>query len=714
MDIKVSDKTAVSLDLKIRDDSPLAKAGLKELAAAVGELCKEFSKPVDQADIQSIALGGTFSSPDLLSSDLPSLKISSGINGCLRIVTSADKLLFPADGFSPQIPVSPNQAWIGAEFDLSTKVNVAVAGNGLGVSFEGDTTLTCSTFSLFSAKMPPLPSLGEACATALSNYSIVASAAGIRLQLPGTVNVIETNGSVTLGVSFSQPFTINPLASASLPFNITASVQPQVTLKLAPSVTISGDLLIRCYKVSDDVVRFGVYKKHGTTLSVTLTGAAGIGGDIGSTDVLGMLLNAALPGVDAAKAGIVGDNAKTLNQVIKNSLNRSLAAQINATCSAAATDEAAVLYEIHLNDGDRSATDQALGLALHGDWTALESLTNANRLRNIAVETAEKKRSISINLLGFFNATSAADYLKSCTVLVDKTGQLSFVNKVDAKRISVSAEPFAADGNKLRQALIEDFLCTVTYKLLNRRLALDLTSVQLYFDYDRQMSRYEMEQNVRLGYALGVIAQGALDATLKANASFHHAYVGATVRYDMPALLDVFYRDTPSQTVRTRDELVHFGRDTMSLLLDPNDDTDSVRLGVLGNDPAWAQMDELGNVAAFNTIPLLGHLGPTQLAAVSADWISIAWWANAISKIAPALSAALSASQSASADPEHDRNFIKARDHLANVLAAVTRDTDAAFVHGWGEAVMFALSGRHGSVSMDITWNSQNLHFGAA
>ena len=193
-----------------------------------------------------------------------------------------------------------------------------------------------------------------------------------------------------VGVSLSQPFTFNPLASAALPFNITASVQPQVTLKLAPSITVSGDLLVRSYKVQSRRRATRCYKKRGSNLSATFTASGGIGGDIGSTDVLGMLLNAALPGVDVAAAGISGDNGKALNKVIKDSLNRSLSAQLNATCSAATTDEAAILYDIHLKDGD-SATDDAIAVALHGDWSKLESLQNAKRIRNIAVEKSERK-----------------------------------------------------------------------------------------------------------------------------------------------------------------------------------------------------------------------------------------------------------------------------------------------------------------------------------
>ena len=151
----------------------------------------------------------------------------------------------------------------------------------------------------------------------------------------------------------------------------------------------------------------------------------------------------------------------------------------------------------------------------------------------------------------------------------------------------------------------------------------------------------------------------------------------------------------------------------MCALLDPSDDTDAVRLSILKNDNAWTQMDSIGNTAVFNNIPYLNHLNTTELSAVSTDWISIVWWAKALSKIAPALSAAIVALDKAPADnPTQDPGFMKARAKLANVLGAVTRNTDAAFVHGWGAAVMFALSGKHGSAEMDLTWNSKNLHFG--
>lgn len=64
----------------------------------------------------------------------------------------------------------------------------------------------------------------------------------------------------------------------------------------------------------------------------------------------------------------------------------------------------------------------------------------------------------------------------------------------------------------------------------------------------------------------------------------------------------------------------------------------------------------------------------------------------------PALSATtLAMSRASAGNPSQDAGFMKARAKLANVLGEVTRDTSAVFVHGWGVAVKFALSGRRGS-----------------
>jgi hypothetical protein len=712
-DITISNNVDLNVDLKIRDDSPLAKAKLTQLASTSRQLFGEFEKPLDQIDVRSFTLSGNLPSAGLLDGDL-TLSAGGGMNCTLSVSKAPDKLLFPADGFSPTIPINTNEAWLGIEFDLTASAKVGVSANGVGVAFDGTTKMACSSYSLFSAKLPPLPLFREACADGFENFLLITRSQSIRDQNPNTVNVNDLSGSITVTVSLDQPFAFNPLASATLPFNETATIQPAATLKLATSLRIDGDFLVRSYKMSENQVVIGVYKKQGSTLTVSLTADAGVEGDIGKTDVFGTLLNAALPGVDVASSGITGDNAKKFNDVIQKGLNRCLSAQVNATCSAAFTHEAAVLYQVELETGDQGATDRALDLALRGDWTALEALKNATRLRNIAVETVDKKQSFTINLFGFYSATSTADYLKSCTVLVDNTGQVTITDKIDFSRINASTDPYATDTAKLRQALMEDFLCTASYVVLNGKIGLKLSATQSYLDYKQSMSRDEIRENIRLGYGLGVIPPGSLDAVLATTPSFNHACVSAIVHYDMPALENIFYKEPQTRTQHTRAELERVGRDVMCTLLDPFDGTDSVRLSILRNDDVWLQMDNIGDTAAFNTIAGLGNLRDTQLGAVSADWVSIVWWAKALVQIAPALDSALGALENAPAqNPQQDASFMRARANLANVLGTVTRKTDAAFVHGWGASVLFALSERHGSAQMTLTWNSKTLQYGA-
>jgi hypothetical protein len=705
--INVTDTFGLTEDLQIREDSPLAKAKLSQLITTGKALFDEFSKPIDQAHFASVALGAQAASPTLLNGDLPETAFGAGMNCTLSITKAVDGLLFKDDGFSPLIPIASNQAWVGVELDVNFSANAKASAHGVGVKLAGAATLTATTYSLISTPGGPLPLLRDACAVGFSNFSLTTSASAVRAQLAGTVNEVEASGSIAATVSLEAPINLNALASANLPFNQTISIQPAVTLKLAGSIAIAGDFIVRCFKESDSVVMLGVYKKRGTTVTASFTASAGAGGNIGDDDILDALLNAALPGVDVAAAAIPDDTARALNGAIKEGLDRSLSAQFNLASSASFTDEAAVVYEIQLDKGVVSDTDAALSEALRGDWSLLARLPNQRQIRNIAVNTTEKKTSMTLNLFGFYSAISITDYLKTSTILVDEAGQLSIIDKVDVNRISASTSPYAVNPEKLRKALVMDFLCTATYAVIAEKLSLDMAVMQSYFDYNRKMSRDELAENFRLSYALNVVAKDTMKTLMGSTSSFGHASVAATVRYDNAALLNLFYREPDSRKNRTQEEVDLIGRTAMCQLLDPGDATDAVRIGVLQKDAAWDAMRADGNPANFHYILYLSHLNPTELRAVAADYLSIAWWTDALLKVAPLLSATLAALDAA---PGGDENFMKQRRQLANALGGIARNTSAAFAPGWGEAAIFALSGRRGQVAMDLQWDGQKLH----
>jgi hypothetical protein len=712
-DIKITSNFGLSEDLQIRDDSPLAKVKFTTLLSAGKEFFQEFTKPIDKADLKRLGFGATATSPNLLNGAIPSLTLSAGINFGLDIFTSADGSLFGKDLFALTIPIQADQAWLGVEVDVLAKVTLTGSADSVGVCLETDSALKCTTFSSFSATNGALPLLSAACLVGFNQFSMTASPTDIRQQPAGTVNQTELSGTITTKVALNQPYTLNALASANLPFSATASIQPNLTLQLTGSITITGDFIFRSYKISDAVVQVGVYKKHGSTLGAQFTASVGVGGNIGSTDVLGALLNLALPGVNAAPSLIPKADSDSLNKVIKDSINRSITADLNASCSAAYTDEAAAVYEINLSGGAPEATDAALKSALSGNWMALEALANARRIRNIVLDTVEKKSSITLNLFGVYSATSYMDYVKTCTVLSDESGQVSIIDKVNANRISAASAPYASDSQKLRRALMEDFVCTATYAVVSEKLKLQLSVLQSYLDYQQSMSRDEMNQNIQIGSLLGLIPKGALDAKLNASRSFPHAYIAVTVRYTTDAIMTMFFSDPIHRIVRTRDQLEQVGRETMIGMLNPDDPIDKARIAILQDANLWAAMDTNGNTSAFDTIDGLSNLAPPLLAAVISDWVSIRWWANAVDKVGPILGDTLKIlAEKAVADPSHDPDFIKQRSQLANVLGSVTRNTNAGFVPGWGVAVISRLSLGQGSAEMDLVWGSNRQHYG--
>ena len=74
------------------------------------------------------------------------------------------------------------------------------------------------------------------------------------------------------------------------------------------------------------------------------------------------------------------------------------------------------------------------------------------------------------------------------------------------------------------------------------------------------MSRRDMRQQVALGEALKLIAQGAWDTTLAANTVFGHARVSVAATYDAAAAMKLFFKDPVQQTPWSHQEFERIGR----------------------------------------------------------------------------------------------------------------------------------------------------------
>jgi hypothetical protein len=699
-DIKITDSVHAEADIEFNDTSSLGLAELSSLNFSKLPVVRDFAKPIDQCSLKRVEFGPTFLSPASLLSSETSLAVQGSQTGTLSILNAADKTLFEDDEFCPPIPIKLGECWIGLDLQIELKATGGATFNGFGVAAGGSASIGAGTYVLFQSKPNSLPVLRDALRTVFENYSAERTSTAILAQKTGLVSTLHTAGSINFSASYSLPISVNPLASAGLPFNYTISLDPDVTVRVGGEITLSGEFVIRSYKTSETELIIGIYKKKDTALTATFQAGVGIRADIGETDIVAAFLGAVFPSVDPVAAGFTKEQNETFKAALKECIDSSLSASVNASCSASETDEAAVIYSVDLANSDPAKTKNAIDSALHGDWTLLAFLPNAKEQRNVCREMHKRKNTIAVNLLGFYNAGAVTEYVKSCTILHDASGQVVLTDVASAKHVAVAGKPYLADAERLRAALAEGFIATVTYgasatgPLKFRNFAVQ----QNYVNYKVRMSAEDLRDQLRLGRALHLVPDAVWESIPASGASFHHVKTWVNARYDSSAALRLFFSDVSTRTAYTRAQLERAGRNSKIVLLGGP----GRRQSALQDDSIWNAMTQNGNISAFKTLPQLSGFRDADLGAIGADWYDITWWVRAMLAVAPALDQVLQASDT-SGSPD--------RKALEDALAKAASQARSAFGDGWGLLTMFLLSGSAPQVDMDIGWNGKFQHY---
>ncbi|MBV9765912.1 MAG: hypothetical protein JOZ48_13785, partial [Acidobacteriaceae bacterium] len=570
--------------------------------------------------------------------------------------------------------------------------------SGFGVGIEASRAATFTSYTLFDETTGAIPTLKDAVGKTLSNFAAINSARDIRNQKPGTAQQSDISGKIKLTGSYSFPFAANnlSLASAKLPFNYAIAVQPQLEAKVSGAIEVTGDYIVRCYRKNERELELGVYKKRGTELSASFTAAAGLGASGDGTDLISEFFGAVAPGINPKAAGLSDQDAKAIQKTLNDCLDRSLSISLNLSCSAAFRHESAVVYRVDLA-GNQSETDAAIDAALSGDWTPISKLSNATQLRNVVTDSREQKHSITVNLLGIYNYESVADFVQACTVVHSpEDGSITVCDKETASRISVASTPYVADANRLRAAISEATLATMTYAAMNGtgKLGATIKVTQSFLLYKSKLDAKSLHKDLLVGIALRVISPEEWQKLIATNAAPRHVRIAAQAIFEADAAQRLFFSDVAARSPRKLEELKQVGRNTLSSLLDRTDPADDRRWRILNDPNAWAQMDK--------------QQFPHDSPASYSDWYDVTFWAEAVSKVAPLLKDALQAvDQTTAADPTTDSNFMKKRAALASALAAVTRNSHAAFEVGWPISVMCALSGFSEKLTFQAAWDGK-------
>ena len=715
--ISITDLVHPSASVTINDTAPLAQSKLTQLSFASIPVVGDLVKPVDECSFREANAAVTISSPSMLLASPIGLSVSVGENATLRVRAGKDRQLFDQEDLTPDvILIGTGQCWVGLELATTLAGTLSASMDGVGVSATDSKEVSLGTDVLFTATGGPLPTLLQALKTTLEEFAVGATPAAVRNQPVNTVRTMSRKGTVQVSASYSLPVSINPLASAALPFQYQLTVQPAATIQVSGSLTLTGEFSTRAYRSAENTMVFGLYKKKETTFSASFIAAAGVSSDMNGTDLLSPVLNAVFGPPNVAVLQLDDDDSVELKNALKSCVSQSFSVAMNACCSASVADEAALVYSIDLTQAV-DETNQAIASALRGDWSAFASLANAKEIRNIVREIKDRNHRISFNLLGVFNATSIHDYLTSSTVLHDGNGQIVLVNKTEAESLSASDAPYAAKPDKLRAALSQDFIATISYGAAagaaSGKLALKSFTVnQTYLDFNLKPGVQDLRKYILLGRALGISIDNRWDQLLQGNTKLDRAKCYINVQYGVDQVLQIFYADPVKRTARTQADLDKIGRDTKVALMDPASDTGPARAKALSSPGIWSAMVDSGVPNKFRFIDGLSGLPGAAVGAISADYIDVRWWSDAMQRIPAKLTAVLNAlDASTTGNPLLDATFMGRQKELQAVLSGVTAKTQSAFGDGWGLAVIQACAEGTGSAQMDLSCGNQIAHY---
>ena len=695
--ITLTDRFGLDVDAQPAPTSALLKyfQQLPTLRLDTLDLGKLGGLTLDQPAIQSLSTGLSFQNPVSLGGGVPALSVAAGAHASLRIVSHADDL----PGQDQTIESRPDTCYMALAIEATVSANLSATSGALKFGASPSTALEAVSYSRFPLKTGV--TLLQALQQTVAGFSLPANSGDLGDLPAGQIASVAVNGKLELSGSVNLLAITNPLASASLPAPLpVVSVSAGGSATVGVSCQIEAAYEIVARKLDSGAVRLGWYLKNGAGVTVSAKVSEGLSAGFGTTDLFSQVVAAisADPQADLkelAAAGVPDSQAAAIQGAVKQATSRKLEIAVAGEISANGSQGATFLYEIvpaALTEGSRQAVDNALG----GDLTGLHTpgLSGVSCLRSVWDNVQKGGLDLDVNLLGILNYGSVASLSLAGKVLYEPaTGSLVITDQATAERIQSAQVNFGADTQKLRHVLAESFLITAAYRGAQQPAAgaVSLRCSHSFFDLENTTSCDDMSRKLRVGVALGLLSGD--DAQLPAGiADFGRSLFTASADYDDNLVSGMFLDANQAPLAPARYETA--GRKAIQLLVQATDD-DAVRLQPATDDGLWRRMTEVGQPGFAGLFP---HVPAPLVGAITADYSSIKWWADAMYGTAQKLAAIrLWLARSPTADFDAP-DFQKLRQDLAGHLRQVAANTREEFGQPWGLIAMSQLTdGRAGA-----------------
>ncbi len=650
------------------------------------------------------------------------LDITPEAQAAVEVNAKAGSNLFDDDPFAVAATVPPDVAYVGFTFDGSLDLGISGSSGDLTFGFDRSTEVNFGYWRAFPASGPNQPTLGDALGRTISNYVIPGDLTDLSKLQPNDICAVSGTGSITVSGGVQVTANPNPLASVDLPLNAgQITVRDGVMAGLTVSFTITGAYQMRVRRLDANIVELSFLKERGSTLKTDFTGSGGIAvkkNDTGK-DLIASWLGAIDPKTDNSQllqGGLTADEAQTLSDAIKSSIDHSLQASFDESLSHITDDQAAFQYHIDVAAAQLDpVANEAVHRALEGDLsklTALEAGIKADgtiaagvkMINSVFSSSVKKEVSFKINFLGLVNVLSLSDLVRGSNIIQDPvTGDLTIADSASGTQIQAIVEP-PKRQERLRKAMFESLLVTAAYKASGAVEAFDLSSQSFHFALNQNTNDGVMTDYLNWLVALNLISASEKQQIL---GRFHGQ--GFSTCLLRTALTDAQCRSMffdEQNNPRPKDFYVDYGRRAMMALLnDKVGPFDRYRYNLLNQQ--WRQAFQTGPSPALAQVAGITSANPDYqqiLLQLIGDVYDITWWASSMVDAGKQLQSMITFL--AGRDPASLRNdhaFAVERAALQDKMAKVISRSKARFEEPWGLVSLFWAAGSQGASARLVT-----------